>query len=113
MQMLGGGGVLLLLSVVSGEWSTFRLTQVSWASFAALLYLIGPGSLLALSCYLVALNTLPTSTVATYAFVNPLVAVVLGGWLLDEQLGLRTLAGAAILTTSVALAITARPRSRP
>jgi drug/metabolite transporter (DMT)-like permease len=113
MEMLAGGGVLLVLSVVSGEWSTFRLNQVSWASFAAFLYLVGPGSLLALSCYVIALKSLPTSTVATYAFVNPLVAVVLGAWLLDEHLTLSTFAGAAILTISVALAIKARPRSQP
>jgi drug/metabolite transporter (DMT)-like permease len=113
MEMLAGGGVLLVFSVAFGEWSTFRLNQVSCASFAALLYLIGPGSLLALSCYVIALKSLPTSTVATYAFVNPLVAVVLGAWLLDEHLTLITLAGAAILIVSVALAITARPRSQP
>jgi drug/metabolite transporter (DMT)-like permease len=113
MEMLAGGAVLLVLSVVSGEWWTFRLDQVSWASLAALLYLIGPGSLLALSCYLFALKSLPTSTVATYAFVNPLVAVVLGTWLLDEHLTLSTFLGAAILTISVTLAITARPRSQP
>ncbi len=97
MQMLVGGGLLLVFSVVFGEWSTFTLDQVSWASFAALLYLIGPGSLLALSCYVIALKWLPTSTVATYAFVNPLVAVVLGAWLLDEHLTLSTIAGAVIL----------------
>jgi drug/metabolite transporter (DMT)-like permease len=112
MEMLTGGGLLLMLSVASGEWSTFMLDQVSWASFAALLYLIGPGSIIALSCYVIALKSLPTSTVATYAFVNPLVAVVLGGWLLDEHLTLSTLAGAAILIVSVALAIAARPRER-
>jgi drug/metabolite transporter (DMT)-like permease len=113
MEMLTGGGLLLVLSVAFGEWSTFMLDQVSWASFAALLYLIGPGSIIALSCYVIALKSLPTSTVATYAFVNPLVAVVLGGWLLDEHLTLSTLAGAAILIVSVALAIAARPRSEP
>ena len=113
MQMLVGGGLLLMLSVVTGEWSTFTLSQVSWASFAALAYLIGPGSILALTCYVIALKNLPTSTVATYAFVNPLVAVALGAWLLDEHLTLSTLAGAAILIVSVALAITARrPRSQ-
>ncbi len=112
MQMLVGGGLLLVFSVVFGEWSTFTLDQVSWASFAALLYLIGPGSLLALSCYVIALKWLPTSTVATYAFVNPLVAVVLGAWLLDEHLTLSTIAGAVILIVSVALAIAARPRSQ-
>ena len=112
MQMLVGGGVLLVLSVAAGEWSTFALNQVSWASFAALAYLIGPGSLIALSCYVIALKHLPTSTVATYAFVNPLVAVALGGWLLDEHLTISTLAGAAILVVSVVLAIRARPRSQ-
>ena len=113
MQMLVGGGLLLVLSVASGEWSTFAPNQVSWASFAALAYLIGPGSILALSCYVIALKTLPTSTVATYAFVNPVVAVALGAWLLDEELTLSTLVGAAILIVSVALAIRARPRSQP
>ena len=110
MQMLVGGGLLLVLSAAAGEWSTFALDQVSWASFAALAYLIGPGSILALTCYVIALKNLPTSTVATYAFVNPLVAVALGAWLLDEHLTLSTLAGAAILIISVALAIRARPR---
>jgi drug/metabolite transporter (DMT)-like permease len=113
MEMLTGGGLLVVLSVASGEWSTFRPNELSWASFAALLYLIGPGSLIALSCYVIALKSLPTSTVATYAFVNPLVAVVLGGWLLDEHLTLSTLAGAAILIVSVALAIAARPQGQP
>jgi len=88
------------------------MTRSSWASFSALLYLIGPGSLLALSCYVIALKWLPTSTVATYAFVNPLVAVVLGAWLLDEHLTLSTIAGAVILIVSVALAIATRPRSQ-
>jgi len=110
MEMLVGGAALLVLSVVTGEWSGFRLDQVSPSAVAALLYLIGPGSLLALSCYVVALQQLPTSTVSTYAFVNPLVAVALGAWLLDEHLTLGTLVGAAVVTASVALAITARRR---
>ena len=112
MQMLVGGGVLLVLSVAAGEWSTFAPSQVSGASFAALAYLIGPGSLIALSCYVIALKNLPTSTVSTYAFVNPLVAVALGGWLLGEHLTLSTLVGTVILVVSVVLAIRARPRHR-
>lgn len=110
MEMLSGGTVLLVLSAVTGEWSGFRFDQVNLPAVAALLYLIGPGSLLALSCYVVALQRLPTSTVATYAFVNPLVAVALGAWLLDEHLSLSTLLGAAVVTASVAVAITARRR---
>ena len=55
---------------------------------------LGPGSFIALSCYVIAVKHLPTSTVVTYAFVNPLVAVALGGWLLDEHLNISTLVGA-------------------
>jgi len=78
MEMLAGGTVLALVAAVRGEFAQLHLDQVSTASLVALLYLIGPGSLLALSAYVLALQRLPTSTVATYAYVNPVVAVALG-----------------------------------
>jgi drug/metabolite transporter (DMT)-like permease len=85
----------------------------TWAPWVALVVVYVVWGSTALSCYVIALKSLPTSTVATYAFVNPLVAVELGGWLLDEHLTLSTLAGAAILIVSVALAIAARPQGQP
>lgn len=111
MEMLVGGGVLLLASAVAGEWAELRVDQVSPASLIALLYLIGPGSLLALSAYVLALQRLPTSTVATYAYVNPVVAVALGALLLDEVVTASMLVGATVVLVAVALTLTARGRA--
>ncbi|HYP46906.1 MAG TPA: EamA family transporter [Propionibacteriaceae bacterium] len=110
MQMLAGGTVLALAAAVRGEFAQLHLDQVSTASLMALLYLIGPGSLLALSAYVVALQRLPTSTVATYAYVNPVVAVALGALLLNESISGRTLLGAGVVLGAVILTVTARNR---
>ncbi len=110
MEMLAGGTVLALAAAVRGEFAQLHLNQVSTASLLALLYLIGPGSLLALSAYVLALQRLPTSTVATYAYVNPVVAVALGALLLDESISGRTLLGAGVVLSAVILTLTARRR---
>lgn len=86
---------------------------MSTRSWLALLYLIGPGSILALTAYVVALRTLPTSTVATYAYVNPVVAVALGALVLSEPLTTNLLLGAAVVTIGVAMSITHRTREKP
>lgn len=111
MQMLAGGAILLAASAVRGELTGLDVTQVSRGSALALLYLIGPGSLLALSAYVLALQRLPTSTVSTYAYVNPVVAVLLGALLLGEVITGRILVGAAVIVLAVALTLSAR-RSR-
>lgn len=72
-------------------------------SLLALAYLIGPGSLLALTCYVIALRRLPASAVSTYAYVNPVVAALLGTLILGEWPTLTTLFGGAFVVTSVAL----------
>ncbi len=110
MEMLAGGTVLALAAAVRGEFAQLHLDQVSTASLVALLYLIGPGSLLALSAYVLALQRLPTSTVATYAYVNPVVAVALGALLLNESISGRTLLGASVVLGAVILTVTARSR---
>ena len=111
MEMLAGGTVLVLAAAARGELAQLQLDQISAGSLGALLYLIGPGSLLALSAYVLALQRLPTSTVATYAYVNPVVAVALGALLLDETVSSRTLLGAAIVLSAVSLTLTARRQS--
>ena len=77
----------------------------------ALLYLIGPGSLLAMTCYVIALRRLPTAAVSTYAFVNPVIAVALGSLLLSERPTLTTVLGGAIVLASVALLLRHRSRT--
>lgn len=111
MEMLTGGGVLLLTSAVTWEWRELQVDQIEPASLIALLYLIGPGSLLALSAYVLALQRLPTSTVATYAYVNPVVAVALGALLLDEVVTASMLLGATVVLVAVALTLTAQQRA--
>jgi drug/metabolite transporter (DMT)-like permease len=101
MEMLCGGVVLLVVAATRNE-LTFPLDHVSGESYAALLYLIGPGTLIAMTCYVVALNRLSPTTVSTYAFVNPVVAVFLGAVLLGEKLTAQELLGGAIVVLAVA-----------
>ena len=110
MEMLAGGCVLVGLAVTAGEaWPG----HASGQSLLALAYLIGPGSLLALTCYVIALRRLPTPVVSTYAYVNPVVAVALGALLLGERLTLSTLIGGAVVVASVALLLNPRSRQSP
>jgi drug/metabolite transporter (DMT)-like permease len=108
MEMLAGGAVLAVLATSTGELSHFDPGQVSGRSALALLYLIGPGSLLAMTCYVIALRRLPTAVVSTYAYVNPVVAVSLGALLLGERLTLATVLGGAVVVASVALLLLLR-----
>lgn len=105
MQMLAGGVVLLAAAAASGEFSGFDVSQVSAASWLALAYLIGPGSIIAFSAYVVAVRRLPTATVGTYAYVNPIIAVLLGTSFLGEALTASMLAGGALIVVAVALVV--------
>ena len=111
MEMLAGGVVLTGLAAATGELTRVDPGQVSTQSLLGLLYLIGPGSLLALTCYVIALRRLPTAVVSTYAYVNPVVAVALGALLLGERLTLATLVGGAVVVASVALLLLHRTAS--
>jgi drug/metabolite transporter (DMT)-like permease len=112
MEMLSGGIVLAVLAAATGELTRVDPAHVSEQSLLGLLYLIGPGSLIALTCYVIALRRLPTAAVSTYAYVNPIVAVSLGALFLGERPTLATLLGGAIVVVSVAILLTARSRPR-
>jgi len=112
IQMICGGLVLATMSVVSGELSGFRLEAVSSASFGALVYLTVIGSLLAFTAYGWLLRVAPLPLIATYAYVNPVVAVVLGAVVRSEQVDPRTLVAGAVIVFAVALIVTARGRMR-
>jgi drug/metabolite transporter (DMT)-like permease len=112
MEMLAGGVVLTGLAAVTGELTRVDPAHVSTESLLGLLWLIGPGSLLALTCYVIALRRLPTAVVSTYAYVNPVVAVGLGALLLGERLTLATLAGGVVVVVSVALLLLHRTARR-
>jgi drug/metabolite transporter (DMT)-like permease len=105
MEMLAGGAVLAGIAAASGQLAPAGLGQVRGHSLLALAYLIGPGSLLALTCYVIALRRLPTSAVSTYAYVNPVVAVSLGTLILGEPLTGSTLLGGVVIVAAVVLLV--------
>jgi drug/metabolite transporter (DMT)-like permease len=101
MEMLCGGLVCAVISAARGELG-FDTAAVSGESWAALAYLIGAGTLLAMTCYVFVLGRLPATTVSSYAFVNPVVAVLLGAAILGERLSAREAVGAVVVVLSVA-----------
>jgi drug/metabolite transporter (DMT)-like permease len=113
MQMLCGGTLLVCLGVATGEAGSLRADQVSPASVEALVYLIGVGSLIGYSSYGWLLRVAPLSLISTYAYVNPVVAVILGSVILGEPLTPRTIAAAAIIVVAVSLIVTAGGRRAP
>jgi drug/metabolite transporter (DMT)-like permease len=110
MQMLAGGLVLSVVSAAAGEVGRFHPGAVSLESWLGFAYLVGAGSLLAFSAYMWLLRAAPTSLVGTYAYVNPVVAVLLGTLLLGEPLSWRTVVGGGIIVASVALIVRAPAR---
>lgn len=103
MQMLSGGFVLLLVGAVTGEWSKFNVADVSANSWLGFVYLIIFGSIISFTAYSWLLKVAPPSLVATYAYVNPVVAVFLGWIIAGESLTMQMLVGAGIIVGSVAL----------
>ena len=103
-QMIVGGILLFLASLITGEWMNVRLGSVSMLSFAALLYLVFFGSLIGFTSYIWLLKQMSPSRVATYAYINPIVALLLGWALANEQPTLRSIAATVIVLASVAVA---------
>ena len=114
-QMVAGGLVLFGMAALAGEFGRFDPSGISLASIAAFVYLAVVGSLIAFTAYGWLLRVAPLPLVATYAYVNPVVAVILGAIVLQEPIDARTLLAAAIIVGAVALIVTARGRmaSRP
>src|SRR5512138_792482 len=108
MEMLTGAVALFLVSVVKGELNGFSLGAVSMRSWLGLTYLITFGSLIGFVSYGWLLHNAPVSLMSTYAYVNPVVAVLLGNLLADEPLNGRILVAAAINIGSVILINSAR-----
>ena len=111
LQMLCGGAALVLAAGVTGEFADVRPERFSAASLIAVVYLIFIGSLAAFTAYTWLLQHAPVSKVATYAYVNPVVAVFLGWFFASESITPAILIGAAIVVASVAS--TVRQESRP
>jgi drug/metabolite transporter (DMT)-like permease len=104
-QLLSGGLVLVAGGLIAGEGRSVDVSAFSTKSLLALAYLIVIGSIVAFTCYSWLLAHAPISQVATYAYVNPVIAVALGAIFLSEQVAALTVAGMALVVASVALIV--------
>ncbi|MGQ0815436.1 MAG: EamA family transporter [Gemmatimonadota bacterium] len=103
MQLLGGGACLVIVSLLAGEPAQLDPAAFSWQAIVSLGYLIVFGSIIAFSAYSWLLRVAAPARIATYAYVNPVVAMLLGWALADEKLTPRTLMAAAVILGGVAL----------
>ena len=111
-QMLAGGVFLVLAAAALGEFGNFHPGTVSRGAWLSLLYLIVAGSIIGFTAYVWLIDHESPTKVGTYAYVNPVVAVLLGYFLGGEALGLRTVLGTLFVLISV-LVITTTPAKRP
>lgn len=111
LQMLGGGAALLVAALAHGDLARFdaaAITPQAWGSFA---YLIGAGSLVGFSTFVWLMKHSTPARVATYAYVNPIVAVFLGWLILREPITPRTIVASIIIVAAVALITTEKSRA--
>jgi drug/metabolite transporter (DMT)-like permease len=109
-QMLAGGAMLAFVSAAFGEFHRFHPSTVSRGAWFSLLYLIVAGSLIGFTAYVWLIHHESPTKVGTYAYVNPVVAVVLGYFLGGESLGLRTILGTLFVLISVVMITTTRTK---
>ena len=112
VQMLVGGLLLAATSAALGEFGAFHPVAVSARAWLALLYLILAGSIVAFTAYVWLIHHESPTRVGTYAYVNPVIAVVLGYFLGGESLGRRTILGTLLVLTSVVVITTMRREGR-
>lgn len=105
-QMLAGGVLLALTAAALGEFRNFHPSAVSREAWLSLLYLIVAGSIVAFTAYVWLLHHESPTKVGTYAYVNPVVAVLVGYFLGGEALGLRTILGTVFVLISVLVVLT-------
>lgn len=111
LQMIAGGVGAAVVALVLGEYGQFRAEVVSASSLLGLFYLIVVGSIIGFGAFVWLLRSAPLPKVATYAYVNPVVAFILGAIILGEPITTRTVVAAVIIVGAVALIVTARSRA--
>jgi drug/metabolite transporter (DMT)-like permease len=110
IQMLAAGLAFVVIAAFTGEWATFDVGAVSPISWASIGYLIVAGSLIGYTTYAWLIGVAPIQRVATYAYVNPVVAVILGWLVLSEPLTPRTVVAGVVIVAAVVLIVTGRSR---
>lgn len=112
MEMIAGGILLLLAGTLTGEVGELRPSVVSARSFLAFAYLVVFGSIVAFNAFTYLLEVSTPSRVSTYAYVNPVIAVVLGWLLAGEALTTRILLGATVIVSAVAMVTAGKAPAR-
>ena len=113
MEMLAGGALLLLAALLTGELSRLDVAAISTRSLAATAYLAVFGSIIGFTAYIWLLKYVPATKVATYTYVNPVIAVFLGWLILDEAVTSTTIAAVVVIVLAVVLITTAGPGETP
>lgn len=101
LEMLVGGTMMVLVGALTGEFAQLRWDAITPQSIAGFWWLVGPGAIVGYSAYGYAVRRLPTNVTATYAYVNPIVAVALGAWLLREPITPNVIVGGAAVVLAV------------
>ena len=112
MQMLCGGAVVMTLATLLGEWRGFHPERITLVSHLSFWYLVIFGSIVAFCAFTYLMKVMRPSRVATYAFVNPIVAVLLGWLVAGEAVTVRTLMAGAAVVAGVFLILRARAREQ-
>ncbi len=113
IQLVAAGTALVIAGALAGELGEVEPARFSDDSLLAFAYLVIPGSLVAYSAFVWLLRNVPIGLVATYAYVNPVVAVAAGALMLGERITAAMLAGGALILVSVALVVAGAPRRWP
>ena len=100
-----GGFLLLLAGTAAGEWSRLDVGAISAKSWFALAYLIVFGALIAFTAYIWLLKNTTLARASTYAYVNPIVAVLLGWLLVSEPMNSRVVAAAAVIVAGAVIVV--------
>ncbi len=112
LQMVGGAALMGLLATLHGDWATLAQSTISARSFWGLLYLAIGGSLFGYTAFSTAMRNLSPSIVGTYAFMNPLIAVALGGLFGEDITSPTIVLGMALAFSSVGLTFWGSARRR-
>ena len=103
LQMLAAAAAMLVASLVSGEPARFSFAALTWRAALSWVYLVLAGSIIGYTAYIYLLGKVSATKAATYAYVNPVIAVLLGWAFANEAMGMRTLVAAAVILSGVAL----------
>ena len=110
VEMFAAGLAMLVLATLTGEWAVFDVNAISTSSWLGITYLVVMGSLVGYTTFAWLIQVAPLSRVSTYAYVNPVVAVILGSLFLSEPLTTRTIVASVVIVAAVALIVTGRGR---